>query len=279
MKKLFAVIGEPIAHSMSPQMHNDAFMNHSIDAHYQPLLVKKDDLKDAVKGLKAIGISGFNVTVPHKTAIMPLLDEVDSMARQIGAVNTVVNRDGKFVGYNTDGLGYLAGLSELTNDLSNQKVLIIGAGGSARAIYYTLSKSGVTSLNICNRTVERAEELIRDCPYKTNSKALSLDEAENNLNDYDIIIQTTNVGMAKDADKLPISLSLLKKGSIVSDIIYNPFETLFLKEAKRRGAIIQNGVDMLVHQGALAFQYWTAISPDVKRMKKIVLEQLGGRIC
>jgi shikimate dehydrogenase len=279
MKKLYAVIGEPIAHSMSPQMHNDLFRHYNLDAHYQPLLVKKEDLKDAVLGLKAIGVSGFNVTIPHKTEIIPFLDEVDALAMQIGAVNTVVNQNGKLVGYNTDGLGYIAGLSSLVPEILTQNVLIIGAGGAARAIYYTLAKTGIQTLDMCNRTVQNAADLILNCPYKQSSIALSINEAENHLQHYDIIIQTTNIGMSPFLEQIPISFDRLKEGSIVSDIIYNPLETQLLKVAKEKKAVTQNGIEMFVHQGAIAFKYWTGIFPDVKRMKQNVLEQLGGKVC
>jgi shikimate dehydrogenase len=279
MKKLYGVIGDPIAHSMSPQMHNDLFNYYSIDAHYQPLLVKKEDLQVAISGLKAIGISGFNVTIPHKTTILPYLDEIDPLAKQIGAVNTVVNLNGKFIGYNTDGLGYVSALSSKVQELNQQNILIIGAGGAARGIYFSLAKIGVRGLDICNRTVEKAEVLIQSNPFKGRSAALSLQKAENQLERYNVIIQTTNIGMDPYQDRTPLSLRNIHNSCVVSDIIYNPLETLLLKEARDRGATIQNGVDMFVHQGALAFQYWTGIFPDSNRMKKILLEQLGGKQC
>jgi shikimate dehydrogenase len=279
MKKLYAVIGDPIAHSMSPLMHNDLFQYYNLDAHYQPLFVKKENLREAIVGLKAIGVSGFNVTIPHKTEIIPFLDEVDPLAEQIGAVNTVVNQNGRFVGFNTDGLGFIAGLTSLVPEIQAQNVLLIGAGGAARAIFYTLAKNGIQTLDICNRTVQKATELIFDCPYKPNSNALSIKDAENQLQQYDIIIQTTNIGMSPFLEQIPISLERLRSGSIVSDIIYNPLETQLLKAAKEKDAVIQNGIDMFVNQGAIAFQYWTGIMPDVKRMKQNVLDQLGGKVC
>jgi shikimate dehydrogenase len=279
MKKLFAVIGDPIAHSMSPQMHNDLFQYYALDAHYQPLLVKRENLKDAILGFKAIGISGFNVTIPHKTNIIPYLDVVDPLAEQIGAVNTVVNQDGQLIGYNTDGIGFLTGLSSLVTDLTTKNVLVVGAGGAARAIFYSLAKHGVQSIDICNRTTLKAEELVLACSYKTNSKVLALKDAENQLHHYDIIIQTTNIGMSPNVNQLPISLDNLSSTSIVSDIIYNPLQTKLLLDARGKGGITQNGIDMFVHQGAIAFEYWTGISPDIGRMKKNVLVQLGGNIC
>jgi shikimate dehydrogenase len=278
MRELYAVIGDPIAQSMSPQMHNDLFQFYGIDAHYQPFLVKKEHLKDAVLGLKAIGISGFNVTIPHKTSIISLLDEIDPLAKQIGAVNTVVNREGKLIGFNTDGLGFHMGLTRLAADLTSKRVLIIGAGGAARAIYYTLAQSKVAQLDICNRTKTNAETLIAGGNFK-NSRAMSITEAEQELANYQIIIQTTNMGMSPFLDEMPIDVKRLKEGSIVSDIIYNPLETAFLKVAQRNGATVQNGIEMFIHQGALAFQYWTGLMPDLERMRQNVLVQLGGKTC
>jgi len=272
--KLFGVIGDPIAHSMSPLMHNELFKKHQIDAHYQPLLVKKADLEAAIKGLKAVGIAGFNVTIPHKESIIPFLDRVDPLAAAIGAVNTVVNENGELVGYNTDGSGYVKGLMEkITND---KRVLIIGAGGAARGLYFTLASSGVENLDICYRTKQKAEAILDDCPYSVQSKLVDKNEAENSLAEYDLIIQTTPIGMAPHLDELPLSLHNLREKTLVSDIIYNPLETRFLYEAKHKGAIIQNGINMFVYQGALAFEKWTGIFPNTVQMKENVLKQLGG---
>lgn len=277
MKKLFGVIGDPIAHSMSPLMHNDLFQRYNIDAHYFPFHVKKEDLSQAINGLKVLGISGFNVTVPHKVAIIPLLNEIDPLAKAIGAVNTVVNVDGKLIGYNTDGSGYVKALTEQVSSLKDKNVLMIGAGGAARGLFFSLSKEGVKKLDIVNRTIEKAQELILDCPYPIEANALSKQEAESALGEYDIIIQTTSIGMAPNVEEIPICLEKLKEDAFVSDIIYNPLETSLLKEAKQRGAMIQNGLDMFVFQGALAFELWTGIFPDTERMRNIVQKQLGGK--
>lgn len=276
MKKLFAVIGDPIAHSMSPAMHNDLFQANGIDAHYHPLHVKRENLGDAIKGLKAIGVAGFNVTVPHKEAIMEHLDELDPLAKSIGAVNTVVNMDGKFIGYNTDGSGYVRGLSEDLPSLQDKKVLVIGAGGAARAIYFTLAKEGVAALDICNRTVSKGELIANECPFSVQSNAFGISEAEENLGLYDLVIQTTPSGMEPALLEMPLSIHNLKAGAFASDIIYNPLETRFLLESKRNGANTQNGLNMFVFQGALAFEKWTGIFPDTQRMRQIVLSQLGG---
>ena len=242
--------------------------------------VKEEDLEVAVKGMKAIGIKGFNVTVPHKTAIMSYLERIDSLALAIGAVNTVKYENGEYVGYNTDGLGYVKGLTEqLQVSLSSQRVLIIGAGGAARAIYYSLIQEGVTIADIANRTMSRSEEIIGQCPFPVESKAISIREAEENLQQYDLIINTTSIGLTPNVEDKPLSLQNLRADAFVSDIIYNPLETKFLKEAKLKGASVQNGVPMFIHQGALAFQIWTGIKPDTERMNSIVLSKLGGIPC
>lgn len=279
MKKLFAVLGDPIGHSMSPVMHNDLFSFYNIDAHYLPFHVKAENLKDAVKGLKVIGAAGFNVTVPHKSTIIPFLDEVDDLALSIGAVNTVVNEAGKLKGYNTDGPGFLKGLNAYIPTVFGKKILIIGAGGAARGIYFTLAKYNPEVVNIANRTLNRAACLIEDCPFPISSSALTLKEAENHLGDYDLLIQTTTIGMYPNISEQPLSLSNLSKQAMVCDIIYNPFETQFLQDAKQVGARVQNGVDMFVYQGALAFEKWTGIFPDVQKMRENVLKQLGGTLC
>ncbi|MFF2447631.1 shikimate dehydrogenase [Neobacillus sp. NPDC058068] len=279
MKKLFAVLGDPIGHSMSPIMHNDLFSYYQIDAHYLPFQVKGENLRDAVKGLKAIGVAGFNVTVPHKSEIIPLLDEVDELAASIGAVNTVVNEGGKLIGYNTDGPGFLKGLHEHVPSAAGQKILVIGAGGAARAIYFTLARENPLAIDIANRTLETALKLIGDCPYTNFSRALSLAEANQKLAEYDLIIQTTTIGMSPKIADQPLDLGNLSHESMVCDIIYNPLETQFLREASIKGAKIQNGIDMFVYQGALAFERWTGIFPDVERMRENVLQQLGGKIC
>ena len=279
MKKLFGVIGNPIVHSMSPVMHNDLFSHYEVEAEYFPFKVSEDDLKDAVRGLKAIGVAGFNVTVPHKAAVMPLLDRIDPLAQAIGAVNTVVNEQGMLTGYNTDGRGFVRGLSAKLPALPTKRVLVIGAGGAARAIYFSLAEAGVKKMDICNRTPSKAESLVNACPFVVETSILDLETAEKVMNKYDLIVQTTSIGMSPNIAEIPLAITSLKAGCFVSDIIYNPLETKFLKEAATLGATIQNGIDMFAYQGALAFEKWTGILPDTRRMKENVLKQLGGSQC
>ncbi|MEY8347870.1 MULTISPECIES: shikimate dehydrogenase [Bacillus cereus group] len=277
MKQLYGVIGNPIGHSLSPLMHNDAFENCSIDAHYHAFLVEEMALGEAVKGLKALGVSGFNVTTPHKVSIMKYLDEIDPLAKQIGAVNTVVQRDEKLIGYNTDGIGYVRSLQSISKDpLDQKRILLLGAGGACRAIYFSLADAGVKEIDIANRTVEKANQLIAGCQGKITSHALSLEQATEKQKNYDIIIHTTTIGMYPHVQSTPLQIQSLKQGTIVSDIIYNPFETKLLQDAKAQGAIVQNGIDMFVYQGALAFEMWTGRMPNIERMKQLVMRKLGG---
>ncbi|MFE4132865.1 shikimate dehydrogenase [Peribacillus sp. YIM B13482] len=280
MKKIYGVMGDPIAHSMSPDIHNDAFEKENIEAVYHHFHVTKEGLNDAVKGMKALGIEGFNITIPHKTSIIPFLDEVDELTLAIGAVNTVVNKNGRFIGYNTDGKGFFKSLcDEISGDIKAKKTLVIGAGGAARAIYFTLVKEGVKQVDIANRTKERAAQLVSDCPYDKVSKALSIIEAEESLSQYDLIIQTTSSGMSPELDHSPLKVDQLKTGAIVSDIIYNPLQTKLLLEAREKGAETQNGLGMFINQAALAFEIWTGVMPDTARMTEIVLNKLGGNTC
>ncbi|WP_242145358.1 MULTISPECIES: shikimate dehydrogenase [unclassified Bacillus cereus group] len=277
MKQLYGVIGNPIGHSLSPLMHNDAFEHLGIDAHYHAFLVEEEMLGEAVKGLKALGVSGINVTTPHKVSIMKYLDEIDPLAKQIGAVNTVVHRNGKLVGYNTDGIGYVRSLQSISKEsLRHKRMLILGAGGACRAIYCSLVAAGVKEIDIANRTVEKAKQLIASSKERVVSNALSLEQATEAQENYDVIIQTTTIGMHPHVQQTPMQIGSLKQGAIVSDIIYNPFETKLLHDAKSSGAIVQNGIDMFVYQGALAFEMWTGMMPDINRMKQLVIRKLGG---
>jgi shikimate dehydrogenase len=277
MEKLYGVIGDPIAHSMSPLMHTTAFNHLGLMARYMAFHVTSERLPSAVEGMRGLGISGLNVTIPHKVSIMNLLDEIDPLALQIGAVNTVVNENGKLVGYNTDGIGYVNGLKELLQEknIGTQSILIIGAGGAARAIYFSLLAEGVQRVDIANRTVPNAQKLI-ESQSSTSSRALSLTVAEDELDTYDIVINTTSIGMHPRMNDVPIHLRNLRNGTVVSDIIYNPLETKWLTDAKGLGAITQNGVDMFVFQGALSFEKWTGIYPDIEIMRNVVITKLGG---
>ncbi|KMJ60204.1 shikimate dehydrogenase [Bacillus sp. LL01] len=278
MRKLYGVIGAPIAQSMSPLIHNDAFQQLGYNADYHAFHIEPNKLNAAVDGMRALGVSGFNVTIPHKGAIIPLLDEVDEAACRIGAVNTVVNKNGVLVGYNTDGRGYVEALKEIT-PLENKNILIIGAGGAARAIFYTLAQEQGVQIDLYNRTSSKSADLIHEFSLNHLAQSISIDKALEKLEDYDLVVQTTSVGMFPHTEDTPLPLKSIKHGAIFSDIIYNPYETKLLKDAKALGAVTQNGVHMFAYQAALAFEHWTGHLPDTDRMKNLVKEQLGGLSC
>ncbi|WNF37684.1 shikimate dehydrogenase [Bacillaceae bacterium IKA-2] len=279
MNKLFGLLGHRIGHSMSPLMQNDAFYQLGYPGHYHAFDVSSDQLKDTVAAIRVLNISGFNVTIPHKVAIIEFLDEIDEEARIIGAVNTVANIDGRLIGYNTDGRGYLSSLLKvIEKPLAQSQVLVIGAGGAARAVVTAIMNSGVSRMTIANRTIEKAASIKENYQqYKRgNINILTLKEAEAIIGTYDIIINTTSVGMSPNTDEIPIDLENIKTRVILSDLIYNPIWTKWLRLGEEKGAIIHNGVGMFVEQGALAFQKWTGQVPDTEKMTRIVMKKLGG---
>lgn len=275
MKKWYAVIGDPISHSISPSMHSKWFAEFELDASYIPIQVRKEQLAQSVTSLKLLGASGWNVTIPHKEAIIPYLDRLDDSAKRMGAVNTVVvEKDGSLTGYNTDGNGFVQSLEEAIGfDFKNVPILVIGAGGAARGISFALKSHGYLDISCANRTIDAAKKLVQEIE---GSRVLSLKEAANELDTFQIIIQTTPAGM-KDSDvDMPLMLNLLKPSAIVVDIVYNPLLTPFLLEAKEKGANIVTGLGMFVHQGALSFQKWTTRQPNSNQMIKELEQLLGG---
>ncbi|WP_377888407.1 shikimate dehydrogenase [Alkalihalobacillus sp. R86527] len=281
MGKLFGLVGQPLGHSMSPIMHNTEFKELGLPHHYQPFELREDELEEGIKALRLLGVEGFNVTIPHKVSIIPMLDEVEQEAMEIGAVNTVYRRGDLLIGANTDGQGYLQSLLKLTGEdsLINKKVLVVGAGGAARAVAVSISRSGVGSLTIANRTLDKAEKLSSVCrPYATVD-AISLEILNSSLESYDIVINTTSIGMSPEINNVPLPVQNVREGVVMSDLIYNPLETLWLKQGREQGAITSNGLSMFVEQGALAFEKWLGIKPDRSRMKETVLKKLGGQQC
>lgn len=275
MKKWYAVIGDPISHSISPSMHSKWFAEFELDASYIPIQVRKEQLAQSVTSLKLLGASGWNVTIPHKEAIIPYLDRLDDSAKRMGAVNTVVvEKDGSLTGHNTDGDGFVQSLEEAIGfDFKHVPILVIGAGGAARGISFALKSHGYLNISCTNRTIDAAKKLVQEIE---GSRVLSLKEAANELAAFQIIIQTTPAGM-KDSDvDMPLMLNLLKPSAIVVDIVYNPLLTPFLLEAKEKGANIVTGLGMFVHQGALSFQKWTTRQPNSNQMIKELEQLLGG---
>ncbi len=253
---LYGVVGFPLKHSLSPVMHNAAFIARGLNAVY--LAFETRDLEGCIQAMKALGIKGMSVTIPHKAAIISLLDEVDGAAKRIGAVNTVVNHEGRLIGYNTDAEGALKVLKEKIEPCGKSCVLI-GAGGAARAIGFILKEHGAF-LTVTNHTPERGEELAKslECPF------VLLEEIKNAQ--ADLLIQTTPVGMYPREDECPIPGDALKQGMVVMDIIYNPLETKLLRVARTRNCLTINGLGMFIHQGAEQFRLWTGLQAPLREM-------------
>jgi shikimate dehydrogenase len=277
--KVCAIIGDPVDHTLSPPMHNAAFQALGLDYVYVPFRVTKEGLKAAVAGLKALNVRGFNITMPHKVTIIPMLDRLDPTAEKIGAVNTVVNEAGLICGYNTDGPGALQALIENGADPKGKKVVVVGAGGASRAISYVLASHGA-ELTILNRTLEldwahTIARLIKD-NLGAEAKVLELGKAQlkSALTDASILVNATSAGMEPDADKTPVPAEVLRSGLTVFDVIYSPVKTRLLSEAESAGCRTIGGVELLVWQGILCFEKWTGRKAPLEVMRRTALKKL-----
>ncbi|MGN7468557.1 shikimate dehydrogenase [Brevibacillus sp. SAFN-007a] len=273
--QLVGLFGHPVSHSQSPMMHNAAFKEAGLGFAYAAFDVEPEVLEDAVAGIRALGLRGINVTIPHKVAIMPMLDEIDPLAKRIGAVNTVVCQEGRLIGYNTDGMGYVRSLVEETGIvLDKQIVTMMGAGGAARAVAFTLAEQGVKEIRIINRSRERAAVLAEHVGALVPTKIVEQGEGKDAIADSSLLINTTSIGMLPNVQDTPVPADWLHSGLIVSDLIYNPLETRLLREAQAVGATVHSGVGMFVNQGALAFELWTGTEAPTDIMREVVLQQL-----
>lgn len=279
---LICLLGSPVAHSISPQMHNEAFKQLGLDYKYLAFDVDEKTLKEAVCGLKALGAKGFNLTMPNKNLMCELVDELSVEAKMIGAVNTVLNDNGKLIGYCTDGVGYMQAVKQAGHDIIGKKMTMIGAGGASTAICVQAALDGVSEIDLFSRKrsfVERTEKLVKDINNNTNCKINFYDLADNDrlrqsLKESDILINGTPVGMAPNTESSVISdLTMLHKDLIVSDLIYNPIETKLLREAKSVGCATFNGLYMLLYQGAEAFKIWTGKDMPVEHIRKMYFDK------
>ncbi len=264
---LYIVVGNPIGHSLSPVMHTSALAHSGLDGCYHAFRV--ENIAAAVDGIRGLGIRGASITIPHKIAVLPYLDEVDSMAADIGAVNTVFNKDGVLYGYNSDWAGAVKALSEKTV-IKGKKVAVIGAGGAARAIGFGLKQEGGI-VTIMNRTRSRGEKLARDlgCRFLPLAKIKELP--------FHIVVNATPVGMMPEVGRMPLTPKLLEPHMVVMDIVYSPLKTRFLKEAESIGCTIVDGLSMFVHQGAIQFELWTNKKAPIDVMRRVVLEELKSK--
>jgi shikimate dehydrogenase len=262
--RLYGVLGNPVGHSLSPAMHNAAFGQVGYNGVYVAFEVS--DLPAAINGVRALNLYGCSVTIPHKVAVMDLLDDIDPLARRIGAVNTIVNKGGRLVGMNSDSPGAMAALLEKT-PVAHRHAAVIGAGGAARALAHGIVSQG-GRLTIVNRTQEKGRQLAREL------KGEFCSPAEFSGIGVDILINTTSVGMVPNIDQMPVGHACLRPGTTVMDIVYHPLETKLIKAARDAGCTVVDGVAMFVHQGAIQFECWTGQKAPLQLMKRTVLDAL-----
>ena len=270
MAKSFAVIGDPIDHSLSPNIHSAAFRELNLDSSYIGYRIPKGELEGGVEGLKKIKINGFNVTIPHKIEMMKYLDKMDESCSIIGAVNTVVNNEGVLKGYNTDMDGFLEPLKKRNITIQNSKVLLIGAGGAARAIVAGIAKEKAGSIDIANRTIEKANNLSEfSTKLGLSASVKKIESIDTATENYDIIINATSIGLKDEPS--PITFEGINEKTIVYDIVYAPMNTDFIKKAKTKNAIIIYGYEMLLGQAIRAFEIWHEMKAPYNAMKKSLL--------
>lgn len=275
--RLTGLLGSPVAHSKSPLMHNEAFRLLRLDYVYLCFDVKEDSLKTAFEGLKKLNVAGFNCTMPDKTAICELLDDLSPAAKMIGAVNTVVNENGRYIGHNTDGIGYMQSVKDAGFDIKGETMTLLGAGGAASSIFVQAALDGVKKINlfsIKDRFWEKAEKMVDMVNSNTDCDAklieLGNDDILNEaISNSKILTNATSVGMAPNTDSCIVKdFSVFNENLIVSDVIYNPMETKLLKIAKEHGCPTFNGIYMLLYQGAEAFKLFTGKDMPVEEIKK-----------
>lgn len=266
--KTYCIIGDPVSHSLSPAMHNAAFNSLSLDNVYIAYKVASHELESSVESLRSINISGFNVTIPHKSTILRYLDEIDLISREAGAVNTVTNIDRKLRGSNTDVEGFLQPLLNRSIDFKGLSVLLLGAGGSARAVVTSLSNVGaISKLVVANRTCSKSLELCKLADlHGLNCSVSSIEEAKAIAKRFDLIVNATSVGLQSNESIL--DSEDIDRNSTVYDLVYRPVMTKLLENAQEKGARIIYGYEMLLEQGARAFEIWTGLKAPIPAMKK-----------
>jgi len=278
--RLCGVIGDPVSHTLSPAMHNAAMASLGLDYAYLAFQVKSVELFAAIQGMKALGLRGLNVTIPHKVAVVQFLDELDPMAADIGAVNTIVNDEGRLKGYNTDAGGFLQSLRAAGFNPQSKRIVLLGAGGAARAIGFSLAQSG-SYITVFNREIELeqavllAQNLSRVAKSKVSAFALDATNLKDTLQGADLLVNATSIGMNPNAGETPVPPDLLKQDLTVFDVVYSPLGTRLLLDARKQGCNAISGLEMLVRQGALSFELWTGQTAPLDVMRKAALAALN----
>jgi shikimate dehydrogenase len=276
--QICGVIGDPIQHTLSTAMHNAAFEHLKLDLVFVAFRVTPDELENAVRGVRALGIRGLNVTMPHKNSVTEFLEEADPAVKFLRAANTILNQSGRLRGFNTDGVGALRALKQNGVNLAGKKVLLLGAGGAAKAIAFSLAKE-VDELCILNRDAAKARELaivLEPFGKKIVGNELSPKQIQQELQGSDVLINATSVGMTPYASESIVKPDWLKPELTVMDIVYNPVETKLIRDAKASGAQVINGVEMLLYQGAASFEIWAGCKAPVDVMRKVALKQISA---
>lgn len=272
--KTVCLIGNPVEHSFSPHIHNYLFDKYNQNNNYVCFNVLEENLEEAINGVKALGILGCNITIPHKVNILKYLDEIDHNSMIIGSVNTIKNENGKLIGYNTDGVGFVKSITDKGFDIKGKNIIILGAGGACRSIAVELASKGARHIEIRNRSLENAKII---CDIITSNFELIATYSSNpilskDLEKIDIIINTTPIGMDKDFDNCPLNEDIkVNRKILVCDIVYNPHETKLIKWAKNNNLDVVYGIDMLINQAIYGFYIWTGIKLDeIENLKKIL---------
>lgn len=274
--ELYCLIGSPIDKSLSPIIHNSIFKILNKNSVYLGFNIEKDSLKSAIDGFKAMKVKGFNVTIPYKKSIIKYLDDITSEANTIGAVNTVKNNNGKLIGYNTDSDGFLQTFNDNNIDIKNKDILILGAGGAAYAIASSLAMKDINSINIVNRTLDNSillKENINRINHKVITKIIDLNLDNLNKKDIDIIINTTSIGMYPLENMTPLELSGFSLDTVIYDVVYKPYETRLIKEAKSKGFKTFNGISMLLNQAIFSQNIWENLD---KKINLEIFKKLEG---
>lgn len=287
--RVYGLIGQPVEHTFSPVMHNTAFRSLGLNYVYLAFEVSPKSLGAAINAIRGLNLAGMNVTIPHKETVLAYLDQVDQEARLIGAVNTVVNQAGRLVGYNTDGWGFLEAVTNRAKFVpGGSNILLLGAGGAARAVAVKLALAGADQITVANRSSDRARDLVATMSRNTPARAVYLpwEPFDNTFSSSlfkaveqaDLIVQCTPVGMHPAVDQIPeIPFEVLQPHQLVSDLVYNPVRTKFLDAAQKAGAQVVDGLEMLVRQGAGAFELWTGLGAPVAVMRSALELYLNGK--
>lgn len=273
------LFGNPVAHSLSPLLHNYILQKMGCNYIYLPFAVPRERLKDAVNAIRSLNFRGVNVTIPHKEAVIPFLDDISPEAAACGAVNVICNENGRLQGYNTDGAGFIASLQETEVALQG-RALFIGAGGAARSLAVSLAAQGISQLDFIDIDLPRAQALVSSQVWPADIVTRAYPMSEEKFTELaslsNIIINCTPVGMYPDTDKSPVAtLDMLQPETVVCDIIYNPLNTSFLAMGQTQGLKTINGLSMFVHQAALSLEIWLGIKPPLQPMKEVLLRELA----